>query len=468
MKKFIDSLQPRLSDLFLLTGTIGFVIFIAFGQDFMANPNIADAMCPLWALIVASVVMIASYSVYFYLEIVKNQTKINKYVAFAFIGIVLLNIVAILVQPASFNEDVIIRMNENAALVGTTQTVNLTITATHKFAFISEYLGLGAFLFICFFMLPKRIGSVKFIEFLGYGFILFTFVLVVYSYITEFDKYIGWFKYVLGIDRSKDLSNDLSVQSFMGHKNPFGMVCMLGILFALINQNIKQRWFYYPIVAYFFISMVFSLCKTGILLTAIIILVYFVYRLVVTYREHKLRNRIAFLVLVGLLFFGFIFVGLPYLIKGKIFGKIYELISSFTSGGYTLMTRGCIWDNTYQLLQNGWWLLGRGFGSINTFVSPMNEFSHYEIKVVSLHSSFLTVLSSGGILTFLAFILLLAYFVYVTVKSYKKAPELTVATSLAALTFFLYSFVETNHYLIYLFMFLIFIVYFKDEQEKTI
>ena len=75
-------------------------------------------------------------------------------------------------------------------------------------------------------------------------------------------------------------------------------------------------------------------------------------------------------------------------------------------------------------------------------------------------------LGEGGILTLLGYLAFLGYSGYVIVKSYKKSPEFVFAVSLGALCFFLYSFIETIQYLLYVFLFPIFVIYFQKEETK--
>ena len=124
---------------------------------------------------------------------------------------------------------------------------------------------------------------------------------------------------------------------------------------------------------------------------------------------------------------------------------VYQLIESFSGNSITLTTRSYIWDNCYQLLRNGWWLIGRGFGSICLQLMPMNMVSHGE-KVFPTHSAFLNMLCSGGIITFLAYLGFLVYIGYVIYKSYKESPEFTFAVGLGVLCFFLYSCKSQNFF----------------------
>ena len=467
MKKFIQSLELRLSDLFLFIGFIAFAIFLIFGQEFMQQQDPTVVALPLWAAIIAFVVMVGCWGYYLYLELFVRKEYFNPYIAISFIALMMLNIIAIFVQPKeSFVPNVVRFSSVDESLVGTTEIAHLVVTPTHKFVFIGELIGVASFIYIGLFVFSKRIKNIKFIEYLGYALFGFLFVLIIYSYITEYNQYIGFIKYVLGIDRIKDLTNELTVKSFIIHRNAFGMCCMLGIIFCLINQSIKPRKWYYPLAAYFFISMIFSYCKTGILLSVAILFIYFIYRLIVTFKEHKKRNTITLIAVGSVILIAFVVIGLPYLTKGKIFGKIYELIKEMTGEGQSIKTRSYIWDNCWLLLKDGWWLIGRGFGAVNLQLWPLNKVSHEEI-VFPTHSAFMNMLAEGGIFLFLAYLAFLAYVVYVIIKSYKKSPELVVTVSLGVICFFLYSFIETIQYLMYVFLFPIFVIYFQKENNEV-
>ena len=92
MKKFIQSLELRLSDLFLLIGFLSFAIFLIFGQEFMQHQNPNEVALPLWAAIVSGVIMIGSWIYYLYLELFVRKTNYNPIVTVAFAFLIMLNI----------------------------------------------------------------------------------------------------------------------------------------------------------------------------------------------------------------------------------------------------------------------------------------------------------------------------------------------------------------------------------------
>ena len=473
MKAFIKSLQLRWTDLAFVLGLIPFAILLIFGQLFMQYPDPSKVALPAWAAIISFIFMLGCWGYYLYEEVWKKRKEfkiLNSIVICTLTGLVILNIITILVQPYSNDISVIVRMDYERDginyFAGQVEPLTLQISGMHKLVFSFEVIAAALCIYIGIFVLPRRFTSVSFIKYLGYLFFAFAFILILYGYIAEFNKYVGFFKYVLGKDRPEGSTlYDFAVQSFILHRNAYGMMMMLGVTFALICHEFTKKWYFYLLAGFFYVNMIFSLCKTGLLISIVSVFIYVIYRLIATYKDNKKRNKIALIsifsvvIVVGLVF------GVTYLSKGKIFGKLYGFIDTIIGGGKTLDTRTYIWDNSYQLLQNGWWLIGRGFGTFNTMLMPMNTLTHND-SVFPSHSSYIGLLAEGGILFLVAYLALLVYSGYVIFKSFKKQPGLTLTVSLGYLSFVLYSFIETIHYLAYVFLFPIMVIYFTSVKEK--
>ena len=290
---------------------------------------------------------------------------------------------------------------------------------------------------------------------------------MIYGYVVDYDKYIAFFKHIFLHDREDPDIYHKCVTSFIINRNAYGMCMMMGIIFSFINHSIHKKWFYFLFAGIFYFNMIFSLCKTGLVISAILIVIYVAYRLIVTFKEHKKRN-LAFIISFGsvVLLAGGI-LGLSIVTKGKFLSPIYNFYNDIVRGGKTLDNRSYIWDNTYQLLRNGSWLVGRGFGIINLLLQPMNMLSHEE-KVFPTHSAYLSLIAEGGILFLVAYLALLVYSGIIIVRCYKKEPGLTVAMSLGAIAFVLYSFIETIHYLVYVFLFPIMILYYSTKEKEQL
>lgn len=459
----------KLSDLFFLIGFLPFAVIIIIGQVYMqiTDPDVIGF--PLWVSIPCLVIMVGGWGVYLYLELFKkkdDKQKFNLVVGGICAFLILLNIIIILVQPKVITETVIIRFSkDHPELVGTTSDAIIPVSAIHKFMFIAEIIGVIMFVYIGLFIFPKRIKSVIFIKYLGFALFLFLTVLIIYGYIADFDKYVAFFKHVFLNDRTDPDIYHKCVTSFIINRNAYGMCMMLGIIFAFIVHSIHRKWFYYLVAGFCFVNMIFSLCKTGIIISVIIMLVYVGYRLITTFKEHKKRNLIILISFGSVALAIFTVIAASIISKGKFLSPIYSLYDELVRGGSSLDARTYIWDNTYQLLRDGNWLIGRGFGIINLALQPMNIISHEE-KVFPTHSAYLSLVGEGGILFLLAYLALLVYSGYVIVKCFKKQPGLTLAMSLGVVSFVLYSFIETIHYLVYIFLFPIMVLYFSLQKEE--
>ena len=467
MKKFIKSLELRWSDLFLLVGFIAYAMFLIFGQLFMKFENPADVSFPLWAQIICLVAMLGTWSYYLYKEVYLKKDKFNIVVPSIILALIIINTIVVFIQPETVSNTVNIRFSSiDETLVNQPVLVLTHVDFVNKFALASEVIGTLMFIYIGLFVFPRRFKTVKFIEYLGYGLFIMLGVLILYGYIAEFENYKVILRYFTGkIDDPTFNVNDYGIKSFIIHRNAYGMCMLLGIIFCFINHSMKKRWWYFGLAIFFYLNMIFSICKTGLLIGALIILVYIYYYLITSYKENAKRNKILLISISAVLILVGGIVGLSYVTKGKVLGKLYDLISNLLGGGSSLNMRAVIWDNCFLLLRNGNWILGRGFGTFNIMLHGLNMATH-EDPAIHAHNAYLNLLGEGGILFLLAYLALLGYCIYQIIKVYPKDKGLTVTISLGILSFFLYSMIEAIHYLVYVFMFPIAILYYLHYQKE--
>lgn len=459
MKNWIKSLKLRWSDLCLLVGFIPFALFLVFGQLFMqyADPN--EVAFPLWAIIICFVISALAWGAYIYLEYKKEKNIPNKWITAIFIFLAILNIITIAVQPSYFVEGVTVRVQHpSGPLINSVIDVPITISNTHKIFFALDITLILAFIYIGLFMFPKRFTGIGFIKYLGYGVYAFCIILILYGYIAEHGSYVPYLKCLFGqID--EDPAN-YAIKSFIIDKNAYGMSMMLGIIFGYIINSMKKHWINYALIGFFFVNMLFSYCKTGLIIAALMIIFMFYYDSIkgMNIEKNKKRNKIAIISVSSILLVCFALVGLSLATKGKFLGKIYDILHGSTETG-SITTRSYIWDNTYQLLTNGKWLIGRGFGLINKMILPMNQVNEARAMVFPTHSSWVNMIGEGGIFYLAGYIALLVYSIFIIKDDIKKNPTLSIAMLLGVLSFFLYSFIETIHYLTYVFLLPMFILH---------
>lgn len=470
IKSYIKSLELRWSDLFIFVGFLPFALFLIFGQLFMQYPNPEEVAFKPWMIIVSFVISVGCWGIYIYLEWKRgNQPK--NYITWIFVVLAIIGVIGILIQPRVFQQTVIVRLvnDINKEIYGENIQVGdvvnaplapMVISTTHYMFFTMDLLLILLFMYIGLFIFPKRFTGIGFIKYLGYAVIAFCFVMIIYGYIVEWNEYIPFIKALLGQEGN---IYDYTIESFIIHRNAYGMTLMVGIILAFINHSIERKWWYWLIVGFFYINMIFSFCKTSLLISALLIVVYAVYRLIFTFKEYPIRNRniligggcvACLLVLV---------LGITFVSKGKILGSLYNLIA----GTNTINTRSFIWDNCFQLLRENpiYYFFGRGFGLINEMLLPMNTANGD--KVFPAHSAFVNTLCEGGVLYLFAYILFLGYSAYIIIKTYKKSPELTLAMSLGVLAFVIYSVIETIEYLVYAFMLPVMILYHVSYLEEN-
>ena len=146
--------------------------------------------------------------------------------------------------------------------------------------------------------------------------------------------------------------------------------------------------------------------------------------------------------------------------KGQILGFLYS------DGMFdTLTSRTYIWKNTFQNLSGGKWLIGRGSGIINLIIYPMNLVNGD--NAFAAHNTFIELLGRGGIFFLFAYLLLLVYSILTVVKCWKSDPNILMGLTIGIAAFFIYGFIESNQFMIYVFVTLL-LIYSNYCKTKEI
>jgi len=459
-KTYIKSLELDLSDLMLVIGFLFFVPFAAFAWKFMVTPNPTEIFFAPWMMIVCFIISVFSWGVYFYLEIKRGRLKNNLFL-WAFVLLAILGLVAVLVQPETVKFLVECKKRPTGACakwnngiyagvkVGDIVEVVHTISPTHRLFFSFATILITTVYFIIFTLLPRRLKDMNLLILAAvctFGFLL---VASIYSFIRDGSHYIPFLKALFKGDNKELYKHAILIQSFMTHRVPYGVCMMLGCMFALVGHALTKKWYWFIPFAYCFINMIFTWCKTALIITPLILLAYIVILLIEGYKEHQKRNKIIFIVggsLVGLVA---LLVLLSVLTNGKVLNPINKLVKTVTESE-SLQTRKWIWQNINLELSNGWWLLGRGFGTHNSMLFPMNILNND--MVCPSHSTYYAVLGQGGVFTLIAFIGSYIYFGYVFYKCFRVNKFMTLELSIGFFAYFFYSFTEGVNYLVVLFM----------------
>ena len=461
--KKIKTIRFRWSDLFLLIGVLSFGIFLLFGKDFMFHLNPDEVPLKIWMAIPIFVLGLASYIVYIILE-GRSGNLPNKYLNAFFAFVVFVGIVSILYQPSTLETISTYRHGGWGHKPGDVVNVVINITNTHRAIFIFEMTLMFFLMYTGFFIFPKRVKSYACIIGLAYMIFIALLVVAVYSYIVEHDKYVNYVKVLFGLVENENLST-YSIISIVTNPNAVAMVFLVGICMAFIANSIKRHWWYYPIAIYFYLHILFTYCRGSIILSTVIIIAYFYFRIISNIRRKK-ALYITLLSLYSSLLVGIVVITVLVITKkGDFFPHLYHAYELLTKTN-SVVSRVDIWKDSLFLLKDGYWRMGRGFGVFNEYLLVVNPAN--DVNVMPSHQGSIGVLAEGGITFALAYILLLVYTMIIFIKTVKMNYNVATATFMSIFIWFAYTFVETIQYLMYPFIMVLMVSYHVSKYQKQL
>ncbi len=261
-------------------------------------------------------------------------------------------------------------------------------------------------------------------------------ILILYSFIFEFNHYIDFFKFAFkGDPQGMFLSSPKSV---FPNKNSFAFILFLNIVsLLLINHYTRRKWVYiFVAVSYFLILL--TICKSIIILSFVLIFLYVIYRLVVTFKENKNRNITLISIIGGsiLLIMICLFAITP--LRNWIYSNLINV------GDRTIEVREYIWSNARIILNGSGWFTGKGYGTFNALISVYNHSDPGggEGFTTNAHNGYLEMLGEGGILYLLLAVIGQAYLIYQCVKNFKKDRDLSLFTLLLMTLLLIYMIFE--------------------------
>ena len=213
------------------------------------------------------------------------------------------------------------------------------------------------------------------------------------------------------------------VKGFTSNSNIFGLACFIGIVSCIILNAFKKKWFRYVLIPIFYLFGAFSLCATSQFIGIIVILIYFIIESIFLIKS---KNKAKYFLFTSLyiLIIGF---GVVFIISLNndlgFMSHISKTAMSFISDNdfITFTGRKLIWDNALkQSLEDPYhFVCGYGF-RIGTLISSQRYFSicnHlYFDQYLPLHSGFMEVLLSNGVIGLGVYILAIFYVFYCLFK----------------------------------------------------
>ena len=461
IKKYFKSIKLFPSDYFLAFGFLFFVPFAAFAWIFMVTSNPGEVPFITNQMIIACFSISAvSWTIYLYLEAKAGRLKFNIFF-WLFLFFLIMSIVSVVVQP---NDLTFLVECKNITpkskyyypgiQVGDCITVTHYISSIHKLFFAMGSVLITTIFFIIFFVLPKRIERLDFLVLICSIVTLFIFVATIYSYIVEGKEYLPFIQAIFKGDAN--YINDHPIYSFIVNRVPYGATMMMGLLFMFLAHHLTHKKFWLVIGVYCYINLIFSWCKSCMILSTLSIIFYIIFLLVKSFKNHKKRNIVLSILFGAFLITNTTLVLVSILTKGRFIYSIYSLSTTFTESN-SLLTRTYIWGNIRTELKGGWWIIGRGFGTHNAMLYPMNLVNGDD--VCPSHSTYYGILGAGGIINLLGFIGMFIYFMYAFIKCLKVDKVKAIGLGFPVFIYLLYSFTECINYFWLAFMFPIILYY---------
>lgn len=285
--------------------------------------------------------------------------------------------------------------------------------------------------YLFMYVLPRHfIYQKQFDLIIIFGFILLA-AFIIYSYVAEWRNYLDFF-----FNLSSDDPYALTVKSLFDHRNNYGFLLFVFILASLYMHHVRPKSYWYIITFFLYANMIFTLCKTTLLLGGIVIILYLLARFFITYKEHKKRNVITISIVASLFLILAITVALSFFIPGGLFLFINKAVTRLFGGAFdTFNSRLAIWGDVMLILNSNlvYMFFGAGYGVFNnlllsyTTLDPLAENNSFP------HNGYLQLMGDGGVILLIVFIFAIAYLYYVMGKMFKKEKSL-VALSFLMLT----------------------------------
>lgn len=274
---------------------------------------------------------------------------------------------------------------------------------------------------------PRKIRFIKIIDIIFYVSAAFTLVMLTYSYITEWSKYVEFV--TTFFDKGMPYGN--MVQSFLRHRNNFGFMLYYMIFMCyFVHHNHPKWWWLYLISPLLLLAMIPSLSKTNVGAGFFLVVAYPIGRFFLTYKHHKKRNILALIItlssslaVLGIL--GIIFFINDHLREVTINSLKWVFVSEEGMHATTLQTRTWLWANTFDILNHSSWIFGAGFGIFEKFLITYNvaDLSLHNKEVTHLaHNYFIQALGYGGVIYLVFIIFVMVLYFRCLFKLIKKHP----------------------------------------------
>ena len=361
--------------------------------------------------------------------------KINWVFLSIALTLVVCNAVGVLIFPSVYST---IGTSEK----GDTYPIVYLLTDSERIRSIITFGVTCMYLYIVLAIIPKVLRSRRQLTIYFVGSILLIIVAIIWSVIFESNVYTYYFT------ASETSTTDNIASSFFYNRNTFGTMILLGVCACGYLQCQSRHWWHYLLMVVFAFELFFVISKTSMYLVAGFIVVFLIYRYVVTVKRHWIKDNIALTLILG--FFGFLTwaIASGTIMKVPFFGKIAKNVMDVINetGTDTLETRMIIWKVCLQELNSPMRIIfGMGDGNFMWLLGPM--VGNGKSLLGYTHNGVLAMLDYGGVIRLAAYVAMLVYFVVIVIQNFRHKHSTTFVSLMMFLVFFIHGFVETTSFM---------------------
>ncbi len=316
----------------------------------------------------------------------------------------------------------------------------VVFTLTEKIEYSVMLVFVMAFTYINLYVMFAHRPSNRTLLWLPVAYLVYTFGVIIYSFITEADAYVST---VRGV--TKD------VQAFYHNTNTFAATMFLGVLSCFVINYYKPNVFTFFCIGFFFVMSLFTSCATTTIIQIVIIPIYFIIEIIRGVKRNLFRTVVVTGICLLIFAFGFLMYYAASQTDNKtiadINSSISRLLGTFKSEKLSGRT-----DNWNEILKYSFdspthMMFGHGFMISQKYIRSMLSALHSsDLGGSSMgENGFVYMTYSTGLIGLFLYIGILGYFGYSCIRLLlEKRWAFVSIYALCTISLVAYNFLEAN------------------------
>ncbi|HAS56718.1 MAG TPA: hypothetical protein DCR94_05760 [Firmicutes bacterium] len=296
--------------------------------------------------------------------------------------------------------------------------------------------------YMIFAVYPKLIKSSSSFSFIFFGIVFVAIFSIAWSFVFEWDVYVKYF------NKEDLLTSSDFVGSFYNNRNTFGAMLLLGICSCGFLQCRRHCFIHYFIMLIFYVELYFVVSKTSIVLSSIFLLIFLLYRFILTIKRRPIKTIICSILVIGLPTLLVCFGAFNVFGDNSIFSKLYDnFILSFDFANVpSLESRTLIWKALLSFLLAEPSRIIFGIGEYTPNLLLANAFSPLQSGYFYAHNGLLQLFASGGIIRLLCVAFFYFAFLFKAIKNMCNKKSISFLFILIFVVFSLHGLTESTYF----------------------